>query len=51
MKISIVSPIYKAEGSLKELVVRICKSVEQITNNYEIILVDDFGPDNSWNLI
>ena len=51
MKISIVSPIYNAEWSLKELDFRICESIEQITNNYEIILADDFGPENSWSLI
>jgi len=49
--ISIVSPIYNAESIIDELIYRIIASVETITNNYEIILVDDCGPDNSWNKI
>ena len=46
--ISIVSPVYRAENLLDELVRRIQTSVESITAEYEIILVDDRGPDNSW---
>ncbi|WP_035558008.1 glycosyltransferase family 2 protein [Hymenobacter sp. IS2118] len=49
--ISIVSPVYKAENLLNELVRRLQLSLETITSNYEIILVDDRGPDNSWQLI
>lgn len=46
--ISIVSPVYKAEKILDELVFRIKSEVEKVTNNYEIILVEDGSPDNSW---
>ncbi|OGX82066.1 glycosyltransferase family 2 protein [Hymenobacter glacialis] len=49
--ISIVSPVYKAENLINELVRRLQVSLETITHNYEIILVDDRGPDNSWQLI
>ena len=49
--ISIVSPVYKAEKLLDELVHRLQLSLEIITPQYEIILVDDRGPDNSWQLI
>lgn len=49
--ISIVSPVYKAENLLDELVRRLQLSLETITFNYEIILVDDCGPDNSWQVI
>jgi dolichol-phosphate mannosyltransferase len=49
--LSIVSPVYKAEKTLPELVRRIDNSVCKITNNYEIILVEDCGPDNSWKVI
>jgi glycosyltransferase involved in cell wall biosynthesis len=34
-----------------ELVQRLKASIEPITSNYEIILVDDRGPDNSWSRI
>lgn len=46
--LTIVSPIYNGEKMLDELIFRIEKSVETITENYEIILVNDCSPDNSW---
>lgn len=49
--ISIVSPVYNAEQVLVELVQRIETTVQQFTNHYEIILVEDRGPDQSWNII
>jgi glycosyltransferase involved in cell wall biosynthesis len=51
MEISIISPVYKAESIVDELVSRIIKSVEKISNNYEIILVEDGSPDQSWKKI
>lgn len=51
MKISVVSPVYNAANILPLLVKRIHASVQQITPDYEIILVEDHGPDNSWNVI
>jgi glycosyltransferase involved in cell wall biosynthesis len=49
--ISIVSPVYKARNIIPELVSQIEKSVLEITDNFEIILVDDGCPDNSWEII
>lgn len=49
MQLSIVSPIYKGEKMLEELVTRIKASVETFTMDYEIILVNDCSPDNSWD--
>lgn len=49
--ISIVSPVYRAEKIIPELVSRIKESVEKITTDFEIILVEDNGPDNSWQVI
>jgi polyisoprenyl-phosphate glycosyltransferase len=51
MKFSIVSPVYKAENIIPELVERIVNSVTQITGDYEIILVEDNSPDNSWEKV
>ncbi len=48
---SIVSPVYKAEKIIPVLIDRIEKSMNSITNNYEIILVEDCGPDYSWEVI
>lgn len=49
--LSIVSPVYNAEKIVPFLVGRIESSVEKITDDYEIILVEDCGPDNSWEVI
>ena len=51
MYISIVSPVYKAKNIISELVDQIETSVLEITENFEIILVDDGCPDNSWEII
>ena len=51
MHISVVSPIYKGEKMLDELVSRITASVKQISDDYEIVLVNDASPDDSWNKI
>ena len=48
MKISVISPVYKGERMLNTLVSRIKKSIKIITDDYEIILVNDCSPDNSW---
>lgn len=49
--ISIVSPVYRAENMVQMLVERIVKSVSTITDDYEIILVNDASPDASWQMI
>lgn len=49
--ISIVSPVYKAEGILEKLIEEIQKAMSEINLAYEIILVDDRSPDNSWQVI
>ena len=48
---SIVSPVYKGEEMVTELVSRIEQSVSKITERFEIILVNDASPDNSWSKI
>ncbi len=51
MKISIVSPVYLAEKIVDELVSKIHEYTATITLDYEIILVEDGSPDNSWKKI
>lgn len=46
--ISIVSPEYKGERMVSELVRRIKESVSTITDDFEIILVNDASPDDTW---
>jgi polyisoprenyl-phosphate glycosyltransferase len=49
--ISFVSPVYKAEDILPKLVEEIQKTVSVLQVSYEIILVDDRSPDNSWEIM
>ena len=51
MKISVVTPVYKAEKCLKELYIRLVKSLETITLDFEIIMVNDNSPQNDWEII
>ncbi len=49
--ISIVTPVYRAENIIDELVRRIEEATKTITDDFEIILVEDGSPDNSWRKI
>jgi len=49
--ISVIIPVYKAEGCLQELYRRLVLSLEQISPDFEIIMVEDCGGDRSWNII
>ncbi|MEH2382466.1 MAG: glycosyltransferase family 2 protein [Nostoc sp.] len=49
--ISVVIPVYKAEDSLHELYQRLKASLEIISEDFEIILVEDCGGDRSWEII
>lgn len=49
--ISIVSPVYRGEKMVHELVRRIKNSVSSITEEFDIILVNDSSPDESWREI
>ncbi len=51
MYISVVSPVYRAENIVSELVSRLKAELSKITNDFEIILVEDCGPDNSWEKV
>jgi polyisoprenyl-phosphate glycosyltransferase len=48
-EISIISPVYKAEKIVEKLVEEIQRTLSKINCSYEIILVDDGSPDNSWD--
>jgi polyisoprenyl-phosphate glycosyltransferase len=50
-KIAVVVPVYYGEKSLPELVNRLDNVFIQLCVDYEIILVNDASPDNSWAII
>lgn len=47
MKLSIVTTLYKSSPYIDEFYARISKEAQNITNDYEIIFVDDGSPDDS----
>lgn len=49
--ISVVIPVYRAEGCLSELYRRLVSVLETIAPDFEIVLVEDCGGDNSWQVI
>ncbi len=50
-KITVVSPVYKAGKIVDELVKRVSSEISALTDEYEIILVEDCGGDDSWEKI
>ncbi|MDY8138639.1 glycosyltransferase family 2 protein [Aquimarina sp. 2201CG5-10] len=51
MKISIVSPVYLGQYLVQDLVKRLENTLSSICDTYEIILVEDGSPDESWESI
>lgn len=49
--ISVVSPVYRAEECVGELCRRLKSALGTLTEDYEIILVEDRSPDASWEAI
>jgi len=50
-RISVIIPVYNALETLDELIDQCEKNLKNITQNFEIILVDDYSSDNSWKKI
>lgn len=51
ISLSVVSPVYRAEGLVGKLVAEIRAALEPLGISYEIILVEDASPDKSWEAI
>jgi len=49
--LSVVVPVYGSEKTLPELIRRIDEVLGEEYKPYEIILVNDGSPDNSWSVI
>lgn len=49
--ISIVTPVYKTAGFIDELYLRLSETLSHISNDFEIIFVNDGSPDDSWEKI
>lgn len=49
--ISIVVPVYASERSLSDLVGRLVATLEPLGRPFELVLIDDCSPDDSWNVL
>lgn len=50
-KISIVIPVYNAAGSVMELADRLVTTLTPLKYSFEILMIDDYSKDNSWEII
>ncbi len=51
MNCSVVIPVYRSEQILDALIERLAKVLPNVADTYEVILVNDGSPDNSWAVI
>lgn len=51
IEISIITPVYGCCKSLNSLYERLNQTLSIITNNFEIIMINDSSPDNAWEAI
>ena len=51
MNLSVVVPVYRGESLIKPLIERLQLVVPKIAKKYEVILVNDGSPDDSWSVI
>ena len=49
--ISAVIPVFNAEESLEQLLFKLTLVLESISDEYEIIFVEDYSTDRSWEII
>ena len=50
-RVSVIIPVYNEEESLPELLRRVTESCEQLSQDYEVILIDDGSRDRSATII
>ena len=51
MNCSVVIPVYRGARTIEALLDRLAKTLPEIFDSYEVILVNDGSPDNSWDII
>ena len=49
--LSVVIPVYRSEKSIGLLVAQLAENLPRVTHQYEVILVEDGGDDNSWDAV
>jgi glycosyltransferase involved in cell wall biosynthesis len=51
VEVSVVIPVYACEACLRELHRRLTRSLDWTAGSYELVFVEDRGPDNSWEVL
>lgn len=51
VSISVVIPVYRGAQSIPELIQKLAQELPKIADDYEVIMVEDDGGDNSWDVI
>ena len=51
VEISVVLPVFNEQETIKELYRRLTKTLQKISNSYELIFIDDGSKDLSFNLL
>ncbi len=51
LDLSIVVPVYRSEDCLEALIVAIAEALDPTGRDYEVLLINDGSPDNSWGVI
>ncbi len=51
MNVSVVVPVYRGATLIEPLVDRLAKALPKFSKRYEVLLVNDGSPDNSWTVI
>src|SRR5712691_2812126 len=49
--LSIVAPVFRSDTIVPEFVRRACAGAAKVTGDFELLLVEDGSPDNSWSAI
>ena len=49
--LSIVVPVYRSEDCLEALIEAVAEALNPTNRDYEVVLVNDCSPDNSWAVI
>ena len=49
--LSIVAPVFRSDALVPEYVRRTCEGASKVTADFELLLVEDGSPDNSWSAI
>lgn len=49
--VSVVIPIYNAELTLRDLYDQLMPAMEELTQRFEVVMVEDCGHDRSWDII